>query len=83
MFPPDPQVVGLYITAQASGKATGGKRPNSVSTIERRPSSLTWNYAQRGQPQDRMDRHIATGHGGDPQQARRPAPPEGSGVAGS
>ena len=60
MFPPDPQVVGLYITASASGKATGDKKPNSVSTIERRLSSLTWNYAQRGQPLDRKDRHIAT-----------------------
>jgi integrase len=60
MFPPDPQIVGLYITASASGKATGDKRPNAVSTIERRLSSLTWNYAQRGQPLDRKDRHIAT-----------------------
>ncbi|TIV78349.1 MAG: site-specific integrase [Mesorhizobium sp.] len=60
MFPPDPQVVGLYVTACASGKATGDKKPNSVSTIERRLSSLTWNYAQRGQPLDRKDRHIAT-----------------------
>ena len=60
MFPPDPQVVGLYITACASGKATGDKTPNSVSTIERRLSALTWNYAQRGQPLDRKDRHIAT-----------------------
>ncbi|MBP0440392.1 site-specific integrase [Tianweitania sediminis] len=60
MLPPDPQVVGLYITACASGKATGDKTPNSVSTIERRLSALTWNYAQRGQPLDRKDRHIAT-----------------------
>lgn len=60
MFPPDPQTVGLYITACASGKSTGDKKPNSVSTIERRLSSLTWNYAQRGQPLDRKDRHIAT-----------------------
>ncbi len=60
MFPPDPQVVGLYITACASGKATGDKKPNSVSTVERRLSSLTWNYAQRGQPLDRKDRAIAT-----------------------
>ncbi|WP_374818690.1 site-specific integrase [Brucella grignonensis] len=62
MFPPDPQVVGLYITALASGSAagtaTGGKK--SVSTIERRLSSLSWNFAQRGQPLDRKDRHIAT-----------------------
>ena len=60
MFPPDPQVVGLYITACASGKATGDKKPNSVSTIERRLSALTWNFSQRGQPLDRKDRHIAT-----------------------
>jgi integrase len=60
MFPPDPQVVGLYITACAAGKATAGARPNSVATIERRLSSLSWNYAQRGQSLDRKDRHIAT-----------------------
>ncbi|MCO5066765.1 MAG: site-specific integrase [Rhizobiaceae bacterium] len=60
MFPPDPQTVGLYITACASGSAAGDKKPNSVSTIERRLSSLTWNYSQRGQSLDRKDRHIAT-----------------------
>jgi integrase len=60
VFPPEPQTVGLYITACASGKATGDKTPDSVSTIERRLSSLTWNYAQRGQKLDRKDRHIAT-----------------------
>lgn len=62
LMPPDPQVVGLYITALASGSVTGtaiGEK-KSVSTIERRLSSLTWNYAQRGQPLDRKDRHIAT-----------------------
>jgi integrase len=56
-LPPDPQIVGLYITALASGS---GRDKKSVSTIERRLSSLTWNYAQRGQPLDRKDRHIAT-----------------------
>ncbi|WP_108610496.1 site-specific integrase [Aminobacter sp. MSH1] len=60
VLPPDPQTVGLYITACASGKATGDKRPNSVSTIERRLSSLSWNFSQRGQPLNRKDRHIAT-----------------------
>lgn len=60
VFPPEPQTVGLYITACASGKGTGDKKPNSVSTIERRLSSLTWNFSQRGQPLDRKDRHIAT-----------------------
>ena len=59
-LPPDPQIVGLYITACASGAAAADRKPNSVSTIERRLSSLTWNYAQRGQPLDRKDRHIAT-----------------------
>ncbi|TPK72391.1 site-specific integrase [Mesorhizobium sp. B2-4-18] len=56
-MPPDPQMVGLYITALASG--SGGDK-KTVATIERRLSSLTWNYAQRGQPLDRKDRHIAT-----------------------
>ncbi|TJV46253.1 MAG: integrase [Mesorhizobium sp.] len=60
VLPPDPQVVGLYITACASGNVTGDKKPNAVSTIERRLSSLTWNFSQRGQPLDRKDRHIAT-----------------------
>lgn len=60
MLPPDPQTVGLYITACASGTVTGDKKPNSVSTIERRLSSLSWNFAQRGQPLDRKDRHIAS-----------------------
>lgn len=59
-LPPDPQVVGLYITACASGGATSNKKPSSVSTIERRLSSLSWNYAQRGQPLDRKDRAIST-----------------------
>ena len=51
------RIVGLYITACASGSAAT-RKANSVSTI--RLSSLTWNYAQRGQPLDRQDRHIAT-----------------------
>ena len=63
-MPPDPHTVGLYITACASGSAIGtptrGAKPNSVTTIERRLSSLTWNYAQRGTQLDRKDRHIAT-----------------------
>ena len=67
-LPPDPQVVGLYIAAcaggsvglPASGKAERGKKPNSVSTIERRLSAIGWNCAQRGMPLDRKDRHIAT-----------------------
>jgi integrase len=57
-LPPDPQVLGLYIAACASGAA--GPKPCSVRTIERRLSALTWNFAQRGQPMDRKDRHVAT-----------------------
>ena len=58
VLPPDPQTVGLYITACASGEATGCA--NAVGTIERRLSALSWNYAQHGQSLDRKDRHIAT-----------------------
>lgn len=60
VMPPQPQTVGLYITACAAGKATDTGKANSVSTIERRLSSLAWNYAQRGSILDRKDRHIAT-----------------------
>lgn len=59
-LPPDPQIIGLYITALASGTAERNPKSNSVSTIERRLSSLSWNYAQRGTPLNRKDRHIAT-----------------------
>jgi integrase len=63
-LPPDPAVVGLYITACASGSAVGtptrGGKADSVSTIERRLSAIGWNCAQRGQKLDRQDRAIAT-----------------------
>jgi integrase len=58
-LPPDPQVVGLYLAACASAPAMPGKKPGSVRTIERRLSAIGWNCAQRGQPLDRADRHIA------------------------
>lgn len=57
---PQPQTVGLYITACASGTAERGMKANSVATIERRLSSISWNYTQRGLSLDRKDRHIAT-----------------------
>lgn len=60
VMPPHPETVGLYISACASGTVIGDKKPNSVSTIERRLSSLSWNYTQRGLTLDRKDRHIAT-----------------------
>jgi integrase len=58
-LPPDPQVIGLYIAAQASA-TSGDRKASSVGTIERRLSALAWNFAQRGQPFDRADRHVAT-----------------------
>jgi integrase len=58
-LPPDPQVVGLYLTASASKPPAPGKKPNAVRTIERRLSAIARTCAQRGQPLDRADRHIA------------------------
>ena len=57
---PDPETVGLYITALASGEAAPRAKPSAVSTIERRLSAIAWNYAQCGLSLDRRDRHIAT-----------------------
>lgn len=57
-LPPEAQIVSRYLAACASGSVSGDKRPNSAATIERRLSSLSWNYAQRGEPLDRKDRQI-------------------------
>ena len=54
----DPECVGLYCAAMASGDAGGKAR--TVGTIERRLSALVWNFAQRALPFDRKDRHVAT-----------------------
>jgi hypothetical protein len=58
-LPSDPRLVGLYVTACASG-AVGGGKANALATIERRLSALAWHYAQAGEPLDRKDPHIAT-----------------------
>jgi integrase len=58
-LPPHPQVVGLYLAACASQTGVRTQKPDSVRTIERRLSAITWNCASRGQPLDRADRHIA------------------------
>jgi integrase len=50
----DPETVGLYLAALASG----GSR--CVATIERRLSALVWHFAQAGLAFDRRDRHVAT-----------------------
>jgi integrase len=52
-------VVGLYLAASASEPPAPGQKPNAVRTIERRLSAIAWTCAQRGQPLDRADRHIA------------------------
>jgi integrase len=65
-LPPNPEVVGLYITACASGSTSGSPsgtrsgKPNSVSTIERRLAAIGWNAVQRGMVLDCKDRAIAT-----------------------
>ena len=51
----DPETVGLYVAALASGP-----KPRSVATIERRVSALAWNFAQRSLSFDRRDAHVAT-----------------------
>jgi len=57
-LPPSPEMIGLYLADLASG--SGNAPALSVSTIDRRLSGLTWNYAQRGFSLDRKNRHIAT-----------------------
>ncbi|RWG50421.1 MAG: integrase [Mesorhizobium sp.] len=59
-LPPEPQTIGLYISACAAGDVKRGVKPLSVATIERRLSGLGWNFTQRGFSLDRADRHIAT-----------------------
>ncbi|AUC56505.1 MULTISPECIES: tyrosine-type recombinase/integrase [Rhodobacterales] len=63
-LPPSPEMIGLYLADLASGSGSSpsqsASRPLSVSTIDRRLSGLTWNYAQRGFILDRRNRHIAT-----------------------
>jgi integrase len=65
-LPPDPQVIGLYLAACVSGKTIqAGRGPTSpvvvvsVRTVERRLAAIAWHCAQRGEPLDRADRHIA------------------------
>lgn len=72
-LPPDPQTIGLYVTACASGTVERGTKANSISTIERRLSSLSWSYAQRGMPLDRKSPHILTAMAGIRNSDARPA----------
>lgn len=52
---PDPQVVGLFLAAMASGE---GATKAAVSTIERRLAAITTTYRSAGMPLPRQDRHI-------------------------
>ena len=54
---PDPQIVGLYLTAEMSRRGPGAK-PITVSTLERRLAAITAHYRSVGAPLDRGDRHI-------------------------
>lgn len=56
-LPSDPQIVGLYLSALASG--TTGCRAMSVASIQRRLSGLAWSFAQRGFVIDRADPRVA------------------------
>lgn len=58
-LPADPEVISRYIRACASGAGRRDGKANSLSTIERRLSSLSWNCAQRGFALDRKDEAIA------------------------
>jgi len=57
-LPPSPELIGLYLADLAAG--SGPSPALSVSTIDRRLSGLSWNYAQRGFTLDRKNRHIAS-----------------------
>lgn len=54
--PPDPEAVGLYLTACVER----GGAELAVSTLERRLSGIAWHYRQIGEPLDIRDPHIAT-----------------------
>lgn len=57
-LPADPQLVARYIRACASNGGRKDGNANSSATIERRLSSLTWNFAQRGFALVRQDAAI-------------------------
>ncbi len=57
-LPPDPQTVGLYLTACMT--PAPGRPPLSVASLERRLAGVCWRYRQLGRPLDTSDPHIAT-----------------------
>ena len=52
-LPPDSEIVGLYLAAQAEASI-------SAATLERRLTGICWRYRQLGTPLDASDRHIST-----------------------
>ncbi|MGL5136276.1 MAG: tyrosine-type recombinase/integrase [Beijerinckiaceae bacterium] len=54
---PDPQTIGLFLTASAAGDGPGMK-PLSAATIERRLAAITARFRSAGTPLPRQDRHI-------------------------
>ncbi len=69
-LPPSPELIGLYLADLAA--PSDGSAALTVSTIDRRLSGLSWNYAQRGLTLDRKDRHIATVLAGIKREHARP-----------
>jgi integrase len=59
LLPPDPQVVGFTSLPPRPRRRLPAKSRARCATIERRLSAIAWNCAQRGEPLDRADRHIA------------------------
>src|SRR3954470_6975896 len=69
---PDPQLIGLYLTALASERQPGGRGALNVRSIERRLAGLGWHFRQRGTPIDRHDPHIVEALAGIRRQHGRP-----------
>ena len=70
VLPPSPEIIGLYLTDLAA--PSDGTPSLAASSIDRRLSGLSWNYAQRGVPLDRRNPHIATVLAGIKRTHRRP-----------
>jgi integrase len=66
---PNPEVLGLYLAASASGE---GIAKAAVSSIERRLAAITTTYRSAGTPLPRQDRHITDVMAGIRRQHARP-----------
>ncbi|WP_424988190.1 tyrosine-type recombinase/integrase [Microbulbifer sp. S227A] len=69
-LPPSPEMIGLYLADLAA--PSDGSPALTVSTIDRRLSGLSWNYAQRGMTLDRRNRHVAAVLAGIKREHARP-----------